>query len=721
MNIRIYKLIFIIGVLIGFINEGVSQDKIVITPQTPLLKIGKKVWFFEDKTNALRIQEIIKPEIQKRFQAQAKDVFNQSPANTTIWFKIVVQNQSKEDLFLAIGESFSTWYADLYRPNANNEYLQTKEYGSLRPKANNDLNSNFHCAFIAKGSETNTQVIYLKIFGSSPKNHVFQIGTFRALDKYLQVNDYIVTLFIGIILALLIYNLFIYYSAKDSIYFVYILYLGWVLFVATFTSGYPLIYKHWLWHYFYAWNGTGYFLITLFASIYLKIKRVSPLFYRWIWFCTILLSAVFPLLNLTGLLSLIQMAMPYQLVLTTYYLSLLLIGIWLVTKGNRNARFYTLAWSFVIIGTIVFVLTINAVIPHNRFTYNSQYLGFSLEALLFALALGDRLNVLKEEKEAAQAQNLALIREQNINLEKKVQERTQELSASKDEIMAQNEELRQVQEELETQRDFLDKQNVKLNHQNELITTSIRAAESIQKTILPTTTQLDGLLKDYFLIYQPRDVVSGDFYSIHQSKDKAKTYLLVADCTGHGVPGAFMTLIGYNLIDQIIQFQCINQPNQILARLHEEVHQFLRQEHYNESSGMDAVLLTMEPTEDDQIKITFAGAKNGFYYYNANTGEFNQIKGTRKSIGGFQNREIGFEQVTVELPSNSIIYTGTDGLQDQHNVQRRKFGRKRLEEFIESVAHLPLQQQQKLLTEQLHAHMEGTDQRDDILWMGFKI
>ena len=707
------------GILMGVTYEGISQSKIIITSQTPLLKIGKKVQFFEDKTNTLRIQDVVKPEVQQQFQTQTKEVFNQPPANTTIWFKIVVQNQSKEDIFLAIGESFSTWYADLYKPDIHNQYSQVKEYGSMRPIANNDLNSNFHCALIAKGSETNTQVIYLKIFGSSPKNHAFQIGTFRALDSYLQVNDYIVTLFIGIILALLIYNLFIYYSARDTIYLVYILYLGWVLFVATFSSGYPLVYKHWLWNYFYSWNGIGYTLITLFASFYLNLKRVSPRFYRWIWFCTILLSAVFPLFNITGILSVVQLAMPYQLVLTTYYLSLLFIGIWLVAKGQRNARFYTLAWSFVIIGTIVFVLTLNAVVPYNRFTYNSQYLGFSLEALLFALALGDRMNILKAEKEEAQAQNLLLIREQNINLEKKVQERTRELMASKDEIMTQNEELRQVQEELETQRDFLDKQNVKLNRQNELITTSIRAAESIQKTILPTTTQLNDLLKDHFLIYKPRDVVSGDFYSIHQSKDK--TYLLVADCTGHGVPGAFMTLIGYNLIDQIIQFQCVSQPNQILTRLHEEVHHFLRQESYNESSGMDAALFTMEPTEDGQVKITYAGAKNGFYYHNAITGAFGQIKGTRKSIGGFQNRSIDFEHVTMVLPPNSIIYTGTDGFQDQHNVQRKKFGRKRLEELIESSVHLPLKEQQALLTTQLQTHMEGTDQRDDILWIGFKI
>ncbi|OJJ23661.1 hypothetical protein BKI52_04680 [marine bacterium AO1-C] len=719
MKIRIYKFIFLVSIFLGIVNKGFSQTKITVTPNSPLLKIGKQVQFFEDQNNRLTIQDILKPEVQEQFQAHAKDVFNCPPANTTIWFKFIVQNQSEEDIFMAIGESFSTWYADLYKPNANNQYTQAKEYGSMRPLSNNDLNSNFHCALIAKGSEKNTQVIYLKIFGSSPKNHVFQIGTFRALDKYLQVNDYIVTLFIGVILALLIYNLFIYYSARDIIYLVYILYLGWVLFVATFTSGYALAYKHWLWDYFYSWNGSGYFLITLFASIYLNLKKVTPRFYRWIWFCTILLSAVFPLFNLTGLISVVQMAMPYQLVLTVYYLSLLFIGIWLVVKGHRNARFYTIAWSFVIIGTILFVLTLNAILPYNRFTYNIQYLGFSLEALFFALALGDRMNTLKEEKEAAQAQNLLLIKEQNINLEKKVQERTQELMASKDEIMTQNEELRQVQEELETQRDFLDKQNVRLNRQNDLITTSIRAAESIQKTILPTKPQLEDLLKDYFLIYKPRDVVSGDFYSIHQTPNK--TFLLVADCTGHGVPGAFMTLIGYNLIDQIIKFQGITQPNQILTRLHEEVHHFLRQESYNESSGMDAALLTMEPTENAHIKITFSGAKNGFYYYNAATGEFNQVKGTRKSIGGFQSREVSFEHVTVELPPNSLIYTGTDGFQDQHNVQRKKFGRKRLEELIESLTHLPLQEQRKQLVQQLRTHMEGTDQRDDILWMGFKI
>ena len=373
MKVSVYKFIFLASILIGIANEGLAQTKIIVTPEAPLLKIGKKVQFFEDKDNRLTIQDIITPAIQKQFRNHTKNVFNHPPSSSAVWFKFVVQNQSQQDIFLAIGESFSTWWADLYKPDAHQQYKQVKQYGSLYPTYNNDLNSNFHCALIAKSFETNTQVIYLKVSGLAPKNHAFQIGTFRALDRYLQVNDYIVTLFIGVILALLLYNLFIYYSARDSIYLIYIVYLTWVVFVATFTSGYALVYQSWVWNYFYAWNGIGYFFITLFASMYLHLKKVSPRFYRWIWFCTGLLSLLFPFLNLTGLLSIAQMATLYQLVLTTYYLSLLSIGIWLITKGHRNARFYTTAWSFVIVGSILFVLTLNAVLPYNRFTYNIQY------------------------------------------------------------------------------------------------------------------------------------------------------------------------------------------------------------------------------------------------------------------------------------------------------------------------------------------------------------
>ena len=97
------------------------------------------------------------------------------------------------------------------------------------------------------------------------------------------------------------------------------------------------------------------------------------------------------------------------------------------------------------------------------------------------------------------------------------------------------------------------------------------------------------------------------------------------------------------------------------------------------------------------------------------------MKGTRKSIGGFQNRDICFENHTIELPKNSVIYASTDGFPDQHNVERKKFGKVRLEKLLADIVHLPFATQQQMLQDQLQEQMKGTDQRDDVLLLGFKI
>ncbi|EAY26032.1 tetratricopeptide repeat protein [Microscilla marina] len=320
------------------------------------------------------------------------------------------------------------------------------------------------------------------------------------------------------------------------------------------------------------------------------------------------------------------------------------------------------------------------------------------------------------------------------------------LKQQKEEIATQNEELQQNHEEIMSQRDFIEKKNKEMEftnsklrqsehvlrkayeqlkeseesikEKNSQIHKSITAAQTIQQAILPYHKNVETALGEHFIMYAPKDVVSGDFYWIKEVQ--GKVFLIAADCTGHGVPGAFMSMIGKALIDKLILIKDLLEPAEILHKLHDEIKMALRQEETGNNNGMDLVILRLEHLEN-QVNIMFAGAKSSMYYIEKGITELQVLKGDRRSIGGYQNDEILFNNQQITLPKGSLIYVGSDGFVDQNNVRRRSFGNKRLNKLLLDNMDEPLSKQKQALEEALKAHMEGTTQRDDILFIGVKL
>lgn len=304
------------------------------------------------------------------------------------------------------------------------------------------------------------------------------------------------------------------------------------------------------------------------------------------------------------------------------------------------------------------------------------------------------------------------LKENNEQLEQKVAERTAEVST-------QNEELIQQQEEILSQRDAIEQQNNDLSKASEMITKSIDAAQIIQKAMLPSKKRLQTLLKEFFVFNKPRDVVSGDFYWI--DKVDNKTVIVVADCTGHGVPGAFMTLIGITMLDRIVNLNKTLSPQKILSALHDGIHTLLKQEERESTNvGMDAAIIVLE-TANGQTTINYAGAKIPLICFDQIQNKIVEIKPSRKSIGGYQNKEKEYISHEFSLPKDSIVYLGSDGLADQNNEKRRSLGRKAIIEHLQNNAQLSLEAQGKTFETLLENQMVNTTQRDDILWIGLKL
>jgi serine phosphatase RsbU (regulator of sigma subunit) len=330
-----------------------------------------------------------------------------------------------------------------------------------------------------------------------------------------------------------------------------------------------------------------------------------------------------------------------------------------------------------------------------------------------------KINLEKNNKKmAANEQILAKAYEKIKLKESELQQQKHLLELSNAEILVQNEELQQAQEELLAQREFIEKQYSELKFKNNKIKSSIQAALLIQQAILPYTEKMQTILGNHFVIYQPKDIVSGDFWWLHTHA--SKTILAVVDCTGHGVAGAFMTLIANTLLDKIIILSNIYAPAEILQKLHQEIQLVLRQNETKNSYGMDMSVLCIEKQANtEQYQIEFAGAKRSIYVIENE--QLTELKGTRKGIGGNSKNEVVFGQEQILVKKNTWIYAGTDGLTDQNDVDRKRFGENKLKEILLANYQKTAAEQQQVLLSSMQVHKQIEEQRDDILFMGFEL
>ncbi|MCK4358181.1 MAG: PAS domain S-box protein [Candidatus Cloacimonetes bacterium] len=253
-----------------------------------------------------------------------------------------------------------------------------------------------------------------------------------------------------------------------------------------------------------------------------------------------------------------------------------------------------------------------------------------------------------------------------------------------------------------------------IEEKNENIMSSIRYAKRIQQAILPVDEIIHKILLEHFVIFKPREIVSGDFYWF----SKTEELIAVVDCTGHGVPGAFMSMIGNSLLNKIVNEDKIFDPAIILENLHDGVRFSLKQESEETDThdGMDACLCLYDPISR---KVTFAGAKRPLYYIN--NSKLIEIKGDRKPVGGKQKEEKRiFTNKEIDIQPGDIIYLTTDGLADQNNSKGIKYGSRRLKEFLLEHSKLSLSEQKEALLIDLNKFQGDEPQRDDILIIGIR-
>ncbi|HET8859528.1 PP2C family protein-serine/threonine phosphatase [Marivirga sp.] len=293
-----------------------------------------------------------------------------------------------------------------------------------------------------------------------------------------------------------------------------------------------------------------------------------------------------------------------------------------------------------------------------------------------------------------------------------------DLRFKSDQISEQNEELKVQKEEIQSQRDAMQSQKEFIERQNRDIIGSIRYAQRIQSAMLPTDAYLKKMLPKSFVLFIPRDIVSGDFY--WAAEVNGKKILAAIDCTGHGVPGAFMSLVGDTNMNQIVLQEGVVDPAEILNKLHIGVSNYLKQSETENEDGMDAAIVVID---DKEKTIQFAGAKNPLVIINDNQ-KVEIIKGDSMSIGGKRKSKIenNFLTHSVEYNLKNSFYIFSDGFQDQFGGPHdKKFMVSKLRKLLQEISVKDFNDQRYILKKQFEDWKYGFSQTDDVLLIGFKL
>ena len=603
------------------INSGVLSTATVDTSFTILR--GDSIIFFD-----------LEPDISTSFKG-VESQFSHDFSYPCAWLKVKTVNRISENrtYLINLPEMSGTDSANFFLPQASGSLME-KRTGILIPVEERDyIYKDWHAAMVPL-LQDEEQILYIRWKTESsvgaPLMHIIAHETMVQHDR---IERMVLFALLGMMLIISCFFLILFFALRDRQYIFFSLY---ILFFAAFlfvSEGYlgeflwrASIFKSVL---ISGSQALSLSLVTifflLFGNTYLELKQKMR---GWYWSVVVLLG----LIGLRILIMLLGSVFNFEMeglfegvILLIWVFSvgfiplflLILPSILRIRAGFKPAWYFLIAnlvlipLAYITIDSTTFSLSAKAVdetVLFRILQVSGVYIAAILQILIFSLGLARKLRQDEQEKKIAQKRIIDQLKENeklkdkvNRELEQKVQERTREISEQKEEIEAQR-------DEIEAQRDlvFASKKE---------ITDSIAYAQRIQAAILPHKSYLDKLLPEYFVIFKPRDIVSGDFYWI---KEVGSSLVVVAaDCTVHGVPGAFMSMLGITLLNELFVEGRSNNPGEILGQLRSKVKAMLVQEGSirDQKDGMDMAIaiIDREKKELPNGKVVYTIPKKGWY------------------------------------------------------------------------------------------------------------
>lgn len=694
------KTTFFILVLLLCSVQLFGQDEIVISNKSDLLNksIAEKFSIAEDPEGEITIDDIVEGKAELHFQPLTSPVANLDFTTSNYWVNFELYNEGDEPLKLVF---------ETARPITNIVTLYEKSpMGYLVQKSGDAI------PFDDKTEKSNRSSFRIYLPAKARKKFWLQMGSDgeiislpmifweEAQHNYVRNNrTFFVGIFYGIFLFVAIIYFTFYVILRDLSFLFYVLYVissGLLQFSLDgfahqyfFPSG-----GYFTQHSVIVSAGLTVFFVLLYAGTYLKVRA-----YNRRWFLVFAsFSGLVALITLLSLIPGVLYVISYPAINGMSLLSTLLVLIAAVTAGKERKvhPLFITGIVILILGAIIFILGNFSIINAPGLTQNSLKIATLIEILCLSIVMATKYKQLQEEKEEAQAKLLSQLEGINERLEVQVKERTAQIEHQKYEIEQQN-------------KDILD---------------SIKYAKRIQNAILPSDKKFKSLLPESFVFFRPRDIVSGDFYWIDStmttnSDPRQLIVYATADCTGHGVPGAFVSIIGNNFLNLGKTNREVNSPADALDFLNQGINKSFNEASNNEAirDGMDIALCALDL---DRMKLQYAGAKNPLYLLRA--GELKIFKADKQPIGYMDLDLKSFTNHIIDLQKGDILYTFSDGFADQFGGESgKKYKYKHFQSFLISIAHLPMEEQKLRLSEEFERWKGSFEQLDDVLVIGVKI
>ncbi len=439
-----YYVEFLLIILFSPLNSF-SQSEILLNNSIELHDIGKQTYYLEDASLKLSINEIIHPSLDIKFKAYPEETLNFSSTASAYWIKFRITKTIPGNFYLNVGSAYID-VISLYELDKENNLISARHTGDDLPFNTREIAVGNYL-FALNFEVGTTRTFYLKVKSDQPLFFPLRIGTLSQFVAYEHDLDFLQGIYFGFMLLIFLYNLFLYFSTKEKIYLYYIAYLFSMTWFMASVFGYFFEYfwpnRPFINQIVVISSGLTMITATLFTQKFLNTKQSSLRMHKGSIVFLIVGFLVCTLVLLGYKIEGLKLAQGGLLIMAIYFL---ILGIRFKLKGYRPAKYYLFAWGALIIGicfAILESLNLTFVMPY----LNAMQIGSAMEVLLLSFALGDRINMYKKEKEKAQSdallvakENENLIKEQNVILEKKVQERTTEVAIQNQELINLNKE-----------------------------------------------------------------------------------------------------------------------------------------------------------------------------------------------------------------------------------------------------------------------------------------
>ena len=688
-----------------------AQKPVILSDYVQEVAISDmQLFFMDDPDCSTQPPDLFKGSLDPLFRlvdfSQPDPALINSQPGSCIWFRIYFVNRSTRQFSFHLQRNDISEF-DEYRlfQQFDNGRITTRRSGNKLHPRKKDVNisgSDDLRIFLPPG-DTDTLFLRVSLGEQSVLSDLtFAISTQQSVISHDRSKRLVFGIFTGIMLIMILYHIPLFVKGRENSYLYYILYIIAFLFFFMNKEGYiyelmPRLIS----------APISFFLLEIFLLFYLLFGRAyldTPnTLQSWdtilliaVWFTVGGLIMNFAVALLQGLgvdvaffIELGGLAIMIVSVIGCLFLAV--VPAMILTRENyQPARYFLFANLFLILGVAAMFA-----LPDYALGKHSLEFGVTLQILTFSIGLSERIVLLKKSKEVAQRriidqlrENAALKDKVNRELEDKVQERTFEIQAQKEHIEKQNKEIKY----------------------------SFDYAKKIQNTVLPGNDVFETLFAEHFIFFKPRDIVSGDFYWISQNGHRI--VLTAADCTGHGVPGSLMSMLGITMLHEIVNEKGVSDSSEILNQLRLSIARTLKQEGKigEQKDGIDMALVIYD-TQKKQLE--FSGANNPIYI--VRNGEMLEYKGNNMPVAYYEKMS-DFTKYTIDMKQNDRVYMFTDGFPDQFGgPQGKKFKYRPFKDLLLEVHERPMDEQHKILSLIFDEWKGDLSQIDDVLVIGLRL